>query len=89
MADILWILSCVSIDEAQCDNTHDNACHLAPPLLALANRKDPTCATQPKVAKASIIVTVACHCCCVFALKTLPDKLFHPFNSLTLVLFSI
>jgi hypothetical protein len=62
MADILWILSCVSIDEAQCDNTHDNARDLVPPLLVSANRNDPICVKPPKVSKASTIVTVACHC---------------------------
>ncbi len=35
---------------------------VAPYLLTLANRKDAISVVLPKVAKASTIVTVACHC---------------------------
>ena len=37
------------------DNVND-------PLLTLANRNNPICVALPKVAKASTVVTVVCHC---------------------------
>jgi hypothetical protein len=39
----------------------------------LANRKFPTCVTPPKVAKASTIVTVVCHCGWCFCLKNIAN----------------
>ncbi len=35
---------------------------VTPYLLTLANRNNPICVASPKVAKASTIVIVACHC---------------------------
>ncbi len=42
---------------------------VAPYLLTLANRKDAISVVLPKVAKASTIVTVACHCRWCYHLK--------------------
>jgi hypothetical protein len=45
---------------------------ILPSLLALAIRNISIWVASPKVAKAGIIVTVACHCCWHFCLKISP-----------------
>jgi hypothetical protein len=50
-----------------------NVSNIVPSLLALAIRIISVCVVSPKVAKASIIVTVVCHCCWHFHFKNIAN----------------
>jgi hypothetical protein len=67
----LWLLTLVYTGEV-CMCLCLTYCNVIfPSLLALVNRNDPICITPPKVAKASIIVTVTCCCHWSFCLKNI------------------